>query len=361
MAASSWQTLSWQWPWAAAAGALCAVAVVLVVAVWSGGARRSEDDAAPVFSLDDDFATEHAARMLRRWRVLNRCAVALLAAATVLCVTLMARPSTVDQSEERSSRRDIVLCLDVSGSTLPYDREVIETYLDLVSRFQGERIGLSIFNSTSRTVFPLTDDYDLVERELKDAATTLKGVETQDDIDKMSDRQYQRISDWLDGTQNRKDATSLIGDGVVSCAAMLPGFAYGSADGTEDERQRAASIVLATDNVVSGDPTYTLDAALKLVSGAGITVDGLFSGPKSSESEATTVEMQRLIEQYGGMFLTQSDGGSVDGLVREIDRRRQAVGEQSVRAAVTDAPGWWTLALAVLVAGWMIMAWRLRR
>ncbi len=128
----------------------------------------------------------------------------------------------MDAGDERASSRDIVLCLDVSGSTLPYDREVIDTYLELVKHFEGERIGLSIFNSTSRTVFPLTDDYELVTKQLTSASKALKGVESQDDIDKMSDAEYQDIANWLEGTQNRKDATSLIGDGVVSCAAMLP-------------------------------------------------------------------------------------------------------------------------------------------
>ena len=133
---------------------------------------------------------------------------------------LVARPSQVDAGDERASSRDIVLCLDVSGSTLPYDREVIDTYLELVKHFKGERIGLSIFNSTSRTVFPLTDDYELVTKQLTSASKALKGVESQDDIDKMSDAEYQDIANWLEGTQNRKDATSLIGDGVVSCAAI---------------------------------------------------------------------------------------------------------------------------------------------
>lgn len=94
--------------------------------------------------------------------------------------------------------------------------------MELVKHFEGERIGLSIFNSTSRTVFPLTDDYELVTKQLTSASKALKGVESQDDIDKMSDAEYQDIANWLEGTQNRKDATSLIGDGVVSCAAMLP-------------------------------------------------------------------------------------------------------------------------------------------
>ena len=352
-------TLSWQWPWAAATGAAAALAVIVLVVALTRPRKGAAD--ATVFSLDDDLATEHASAMLRRWRALSRFGTVLLAAAVALALVLVARPSLVDQGEERSSNRDIVLCLDVSGSALPYDREVLDTYLSLVSNFQGERIGLSIFNSTSRTVFPLTDDYALVTDQLTAAAKTLKGVETQDDIDKMSDAQYQRISTWLEGTQNRTNATSLIGDGVVSCAAMLPGFAYGSANQENATRQRAASIVLATDNVGSGDPTYTLSEALALTEQAGITVDGLFSGPKSSEGEATTTDMKDQIESHGGVFLTQSNGASVNELVREINTRRNAVSQQDSHAAVIDAPGWWALALALIVAAWLIGAWRLRR
>ena len=244
----------------------------------------------------------------------------------------------MDEGEERASSRDIVLCLDVSGSALPYDREVIDTYRTLVDNFKGERIGLSIFNSTSRTVFPLTDDYELVSEQLDKTSTILKGVESQDDIDKMKDSDYQAISDWLEGTQNRKEATSLIGDGVVSCAAMLPGFAYGSSNAETASRQRAASIVLATDNVVSGDPTYTLQEALDLTKQAEITVDGLFSGPQQSESEQTTKQFESEIESHGGVFLTQSNGASVAELVKQIESRRNHDSAASSKAAISDAP-----------------------
>ena len=255
-----------------------------------------------------------------------------------------------------------MLCLDVSGSTLPYDREVIDTYRDLVSHFQGERIGMSIFNSTSRTVFPLTDDYELVSHQLELASKALSGVQSQDDIDKMSDEDYQRISDWLEGTQNRKDATSLIGDGVVSCAAMLPGFTYGSASTAGSaERSRAASIVLATDNVVSGTPVYTLNQALNLTSKANITVDGLFSGPEASEKESATTDMRKLIEAHRGTFLTQSNGTSVNELVRDINTRRNKESQASSKASMVDDPAWWVLALAVIVTIWLLLVWRLKR
>ena len=252
-----------------------------------------------------------------------------------------------------------MLCLDVSGSALPYDRAVIETYLELVSHFRGERIALSIFNSTSRTVFPLTDDYDLVSSQLTKAADALRGVESQDDIDKMSDKDYQKIADWLEGTQNRKNSTSLIGDGLVSCAAMIPGFAYGDTSGAA--RQRPASIVLATDNVASGTPTYSLAQALDMAEASHISVDGLFSGPRQSEGDATTTEMKQQIESRGGTFLTQSGSSDINELVRQIDSRRTSESRRSSQAALIDAPGWWTLMLVVLLAIWMILAWRLRR
>lgn len=351
--------MSFNWPWALLAGVLAALGIAAATAAFL--LRGHDDDGPRVFSLDDDLNTEHASRLFRQWRLLGRLAAVMLVAALALAIVLVARPAAVDRGQERASSRDIVLCLDVSGSTLPYDRQVIDTYLDLVGSFKGERIGMSIFNSTSRTVFPLTDDYDLVTEQLKAASKALRGVESQDDIDQMSDADYQRISDWLEGTQNRKDSTSLIGDGTVSCAAMLPGFAYGSDSKDAESRRRAASIVLATDNVVSGTPTYSLAEALELTSGAGITVDGLYSGPRSSESDSATVDMRKNIESHGGVFLSRADGASVEELVRRIEQRRDAENHENTQAAMTDAPGWWTLALAVLMALWLALTWRLRR
>lgn len=353
--------LSWHWPWVFLAGVIVVLAVAGVTLLVAARHKTDDIESARTFSLDDDLNTESASGLFRQWRVLSRLAVILLVVALALATALVARPSTVDEGEEKASSRDIVLCLDVSGSALPYDREVIDTYRQLVDSFKGERIGLSIFNSTSRTVFPLTDDYELVSKQLDKASSILAGVESQDDIDKMKDSDYQAISDWLEGTQNRKESTSLIGDGVVSCAAMLPGFAYGNASADNAERQRAASIVLATDNVVSGKPTYTLDEALNLTKQAQITVDGLFSGPKQSEADETTQEFKSAIEAHHGVFLTQSNGASVSSLVKEIESRRNHENESSNKAAMVDAPGWWTLALAIVLMVWLALAWRLRR
>ena len=303
---------------------------------------------------------------VRRTRVAQlRFAVAGIAACAALAVfsaaVIVARPSHEKVSSQRLASRDIVLCLDVSGSVIGFDSKVLATFSKMVRKFEGERVGLVVFNSSARVVFPLTDDYELVTKQLTSASKALKGVESQDDIDKMSDAEYQDIANWLEGTQNRKDATSLIGDGVVSCAAMLPGFAYGEANHANADRQRAASIVLATDNVVSGKPTYSLTEALDLTQQTKITVDGLYSGPKASESDQTTTDMKSAIESHGGIFLTQSNGTSIDELVRDIQSRRDTDVENKAKSSMVDAPGLWTLALAVILIIWIVCAWRLRR
>ena len=335
--------LSWRWPWLPVLALVLALAFGLLA---YRKARRGKDKEpiAQVWTLKSDLDTEEGHETLRRWRRLNRCAAIMLSLALLMALGLAARPTRVDRTLEQGHNRDIVLCLDVSGSTLPYDRQVIASYLDLVRNFRGERMALSIFNS-----------------ELSKARRILDGVQSQDRIDAMSGRQYQDISDWLEGTQNRRDTTSLIGDGLVGCAALLPQFAPKDQNGSIKADQRSSSLVLATDNVVSGKPTYTLEEALKLTSTAGIAVDGLYSGPEQGIEDESTRQMQRLIEARGGIFLRRQDGNSINALVRQIEHRHGADPRQQEQSSLVDAPGWWTLALALTLSGYLLLAWRLKR
>ncbi|WEV66431.1 VWA domain-containing protein [Bifidobacterium sp. ESL0764] len=350
--------LEWHWPWACVIGLV--VAIVLIAAWQLVGMRRpGKSPQIPVFDLDEDLNAEHVGELFRQWRVLNRVAVVVLALALLVSLATVSRPSTVDEADERASNRDIVLCLDVSPSMLSYDHEVLASYQRLVSNFKGERIGLSLFNSTSRTLFPLTDDYQLVSGQLKNASDILASISSQDKIDNTDPRTLQKFSDLIEGTQNRKDKTSLIGDGLVSCAAMLPGFTFGSTNRSKDDAGKA-SIVLATDNF-SGKSTYTLGSALDLTHKAGIVVDGLYAGPESSENDRTTIEMKRDITSHGGSYFSVHSGKPIENLVQTIEKRKNRDENRIRKAALVDAPGWWTLALALLAAVWISLAWRLKR
>ncbi|OKY55826.1 vWA domain-containing protein [Gardnerella vaginalis] len=365
-----------KWPIVLFFSVLASVIILITVLVISEVKRHSlnnhsynsrnilESSFLRTFTLDEDLQGSLCARKWRLWNILRKFSFIMLILALICTTILSSRPSRVLNANEQSSSRDIVLCLDVSGSTLPYDLEVINAYLKFVEHFQGERIGLSIFNSTSRTVFPLTDDYSLVKKQLQYASKLLDGVQTQDKIDNMQQRQYQQISTWLDGTQNRKEATSLIGDGLVSCAAMIPGVVYGSSSNSQkphNRLNRSASIVLATDNVVSGKPVYSLKQALDLTKRANIQVDGLYSGSTQSENENTTNQMRELIEKNGGIFLTQHNSDSVLALVRKIEQQHTIMQKDSTQSALSDDPSIATIFAVIFVTLWLISARRIKR
>lgn len=365
----------WQWPlFFASAILLCAVlfAIIFIFSIFKQRSleKKYQDHQRNVlqnfytFTFDEDLQGAVASRSWHVWRTLRRASTAALVLSLLGSIAVAARPSRVFNANEQVSSRDIVLCLDVSGSALPYDREVIQAYINFIEHFQGERIGLSIFNSTSRTVFPLTDDYRLAKKQLQYAANLLGGVQNQNRIDNLQQRQYQEISDWLEGTQNRKNATSLIGDGLVSCAAMLPGFIYGTAHNEHKARSRfnrSASIVLATDNVVSGKPTYSLKQALDLTKQARITVDGLYSGSPQTKNDDTTLNMKNLIESHGGVFLSQRNTDSILSLVREIEQRHTVVPHDANQSAFSDDPGIWVLLTVISVVVWLAIAKRMKR
>lgn len=346
------------WPWAAFA-ALVLTAGVLTVAVLATRQNNRRNGSGP-FVWDLSSLLEQTGS--DRLHSYHRTAVAAL---TVVCLAtggalaLVGRPANTVSTEVASHSRDIVLCLDVSGSALPFDRQVIAAYRNLVANFRTERIGMSIFNSTSRTVFPLTDDYQLVKNQLGHALAVLSKVTDQKSIDKMSRKDYQAVSDWLEGTQNRHDATSLIGDGLVGCETLLPGFTATAS--RKQARIAPASIVFATDNVLSGTPIYTLSEALRLARLNSITVDGLYTGTIADVGDAQAQALRTRIVQAGGTFRTQADADSVSALVTSIEQQhvRQARKESNVQAE--DWPWPLTILVALLFGIGIILLANVRR
>ncbi|RFT34651.1 VWA domain-containing protein, partial [Bifidobacteriaceae bacterium NR019] len=167
----------WQWPLLFVAGVVVSVAIFAVLLILDSIRsnilkKKYKSQTSNItrkfytFTFDNDLQGTTTSHSWYMWRMFRRFATAALVVSLCSALAVASRPARVFNANEQVSSRDIVLCLDVSGSALPYDREVIQAYLNFIEHFQGERIGLSIFNSTSRTVFPLTDDYRLAKKQL---------------------------------------------------------------------------------------------------------------------------------------------------------------------------------------------------
>lgn len=322
-------TFLWSW----AIGATIAIACLVLIPLFLSTRRAKLTDEPGPRVWDMHSVVEHInAESFHRYRRTAIAGVCSLCVAAAGSLVLVSRPAHTATTSVSRHSRDIILCLDVSGSALPFDRQVMAAYRELVTHFRTERIGMSIFNSTSRTVFPLTNDYRLVKNQLDHAVSVLSKVTDQKSIDSMSQKDYQAVSDWLEGTQNRHDATSLIGDGLVGCETMLPNFTVTAKK--KQARLAPASIVFATDNMLSGTPIYTLQKALQLATLNSITVDALYTGPVSSTSSAQATSLRTQIAANNGTFRTQADADSVAALVSSIENQqvKAAQHESSVQA-----------------------------
>ncbi|WP_411698327.1 vWA domain-containing protein [Conyzicola sp.] len=312
------------------------VAAVAVAAVMVRRSRRRMAASLPIAHRDRLTGLPGYARALRRYR---RLLVGLIASLLLLLVgvaLITARPASVSSVQPKLSNRDIVLCLDVSGSMVDYDREVLDVFGELAEQFTGERISLVVFNASAVTRFPLTSDYDYIA----DQFAALR-----DDFDS-------ETSDYYRGTLFG-NGSSLVGDGLASCVVRF--------DAPDAERSR--SVILVTDNLIAGEPIFTLPEAGALAQQRGVTVYGINPGDTDAKSylDDLATEFRTVVEGTQGSYFALDDPRAIPSIVGEITAQQAAemVGEPQV--VLTDQPAV-PVSIAVLgLAGLFVFAWRLRR
>jgi Ca-activated chloride channel homolog len=285
-----------------------------------------------------------------RWILVVGTVVGLLGAAI-----LSGRVADERVETPTFASRDIVLCLDVSGSMYEYDTQILSTFADMVDDFEGERVGLSIFNSTSRTVFPLTNDYALVESELRDAAAAM-------DFDEYSyyfgaksytEEEVAAYYGLVEGTRGLESEASLTPDGLASCNQLF--------DRAEEDRSR--SIILASDNEVNGEPIFTLAQAAEASVARDIQLFSLYPGTYDCPTGGTTCgeELQQVTEDAGGHFHQNSDPDAIPAIIQSIQRQQAVEMGAAPQVVRTDLPGTGFVLTLVGLIALLLGAWRSRR
>ena len=317
-----------------------AVLIAVVFGVLVVRRRRRPAPAKP----QDSLAVAHSDRLtalpayrsaMRRYRVLLASLLVVAIIAVVASVGLASRPSRQTLAQPELKNRDIVLCLDISGSMVDYDTRIVGVFAELSKKFTGERISLVLFNASAVTYFPLSSDYDYVGSQLKRLQTALAN---EDDS-------------LLNGTL-LGNGSSLIGDGLASCATRF--------DTPESDRSR--SIILATDNLLAGKSIFTLPEAGQLASEKGIRVYGINPGDTKARDylSALSTEYKNVVESTGGGYFPLDDPSAIPSIVDRITAEQAAAIPSPPQLIDQDIPQL-PLALLILgVAGVFVLAWRLR-
>ena len=265
--------------------------------------------------------------LVRRTRASLSMAVVCFIIAVIAAAVSAGAPVDRYTKYDKSSSRDIILCLDASGSMLPYDSEIGDAFKQIISHFEGERISLQLWNAYSMTMFPLTDDYEMADDVLTEMADKI-------------DRGYSQIGQniyvtkeleaYLQPTLANDDErrASLVGDGLASCVL---GF-----DHTDKERSR--TILLATDNEVFGEGIYNLSEAIEFAKSQGVTVSVLYPGSKYGMKDEG-VELRDQAKSTGGEFYDASSPSAVDDVVRQIESEQKQELDSAGKLVETDRPG----------------------
>ena len=287
-------------------------------------------------------------RGLPKYQALVRRTRASLAMAFVcfliaVIATSVSAGAPVDRyvKHDKSASRDIVLCLDASGSMLPYDSKIGGAFRQIISHFEGERISLQLWDAYSMTMFPLTDDYDMATDVLQEMSDTI-------------DTGLIRVGGRLSGTQElfdylspvmdeNQEVSSLVGDGLSSC---IMGFDH-------NDKQRSRTILLATDNEVYGDGVYDLSEAIEFAKKQGVTVTALYPGSDTNLGYQAQ-QLRDEVRKTGGDFYDASSPSAVDSVVRQIEAEQKEELDSAGKMVETDRPGaalGWTLVGVVSLLG----------
>ena len=257
---------------------------------------------------------------------------------------IAARPVAVSTRQPSYENRDIMLCLDASGSMDVHIQELLEYFSALVPELKGQRIGLTVFSAYYMTLSPLSDDYDA----LLDVFETLG----------------ENANNYAYALTSRRSDPSMIGPGLVGCV--------NSFDKLDDE-ERSRSIILATDNDAPSSQKVSLPQAAKYAKRYNITVYGLSTSDTRSKNEIENAnsfeakewrDFREAVLSTGGTYYAFSswnaeNSSSIREIVDQIMKESAAKQDGAETLVYTDIPVGFTIVALIGIVVLFVLLWRL--
>ena len=306
-------------------------------------------------------------RVYRRSRILSFIFELFVIGAIVSSLFLIARPFKTEKMKIGVQKRDIILCLDVSYSLYELNYELADYLEEVVTELQGDRFGITIFNTSSVVFVPLTDDYSYVVTRLEDLEEYFVLQKEYEDMIPPGDWiTFDTDEEWeayyaLDaelgyieaGTlvNNSERGSSLIGEGLASALYSFPSLG---------DESRTRIIILATDNADASKVPEIPDlaGASALCEKNDVTVFAIFPTEDAYFYEYTVADyegfksdLRNAVENTGGELYVQSQSETVSSIVEEI-RSHEAMSVDDIITEVrTDTPVPYIISLLICIAG----------
>lgn len=276
-------------------------------------------------------------QVIKRYKLYTFLLKIICLCSVLICAILVARPARVETKDEKMYSRDVFLCMDVSSSVDELNKELITTLKQTVESLNEERFGISIFNTSSVILVPLTDDYDYV---LDTLDTVKKSIQINSgEISSTSVDNYTYLSQYTrKGTliDNETRGSSLIGDGLASCIYNFPQL----------EENRTRAIIFTTDNDLQGEEMITLQEAAEIAKEKNITVYGIC--PRETKEEDKE-KLKIAMEITGGYLYEQGEENNVKEIVENIEQKEKSLVENKKQTKKVDIPEVPIIVLVIII------------
>lgn len=266
-------------------------------------------------------SSDYYKQKVKKYSIIKKMVLSLFFISFICCSILLSRLTKVQTIKTNQYNRDIYLCMDVSSSVDELNLELVETLKSTVNKLHGERFGISIFNTSSVTLVPLTDDYTYVIDTLNQIKKSLESSTNYSSKDYLYLRDY-LYSGTLEGNEER--GSSLIGDGYASCVYNF----------SKTDKDRTKVIILSTDNDLAGKPLVTLSEASQISKNNNVITFGI--GTKIMKTSDRT-DFKNAVLKTGGKFYEHSKD-NVYNIVSDIESTSKSLLTNKVEIKKVDIP-----------------------
>ena len=289
-----------------------------------------------------------------KYRVLSVVMIVGLLGSIISALFLAARPFRTDDVVSGVKKRDIILCLDVSYSLYDLNLELTDYLKGVVAGLEGDRFGISIFNTSTVTFVPLTDDYDYVIERLDELHEyfVMQKEYFEDyyltygeygEIPSQLYPRYQELSDKLNyfeaGTlyNNWYRGSSLIGEGLGTALYSFPYL---------NDSERTRVIIMCTDNELNAmdREVMTLKQAAEYCKKNNVTLFGIFPSedkfymPEQFNYASCLNGFKSAVENTGGKFYVRTPSQTVSEIVQDIQKHEAMLVKVVMTRQTTDLP-----------------------
>lgn len=265
---------------------------------------------------------EYYKERIKKYKALINLLKIVCVICIVISIIMIARPVKVETDESIQYNRDIFLCMDASMSVNELNEKLVENFKDIVRKLQEERFGITIFNTSSTLLVPLTDDYDSV----CDVLDTLKkSFNANNSYTTQSDLYIKNYIFCGTLVGNEQRGSSLIGTGLASCIYNFPNL----------EEDRTRIIIFSTDNDLAGDEIVTLEKAAQLAKNKNITI---YAVAPASITNDNKNKLQKATETTGGKLYIEENTNTVQSIVSNIEEQEKKLIKGKKETKKTDKP-----------------------